>query len=990
MVFVLEVVAPPPPVECTQLTLTPTLIPTGTTSQQFTVSVDPPDYSGDINWIHTRNGLTWSRATVPGRSGTFTVNELNQTSAVDVIATLGNAPACRARAIVQPPRFDACRSLTITPNTLGPGVTQQEFEIAIDPMSFAGSITAQHIKNGTVVDSTTVQNYKLLFRVTGIDATSVIRATATPDEPTGVCVGEVRPTDEPPPPPPIACTSLTASPTLIERGQSTQTFQASITPASGFTPTITWVHSRPGEPDEVVTAASATFTTLNDSSTIRVSATPVAPGATCAATIPVRPGGGGAPDCQALSVSPNQILRDNPRQSFSANVFPNNFPGTVTWTHVRPGLPPETQTGRSVTFTTLTNDSRINVQGAPVASGASCQADLSVAPPGGGGGGGPKLKCEDLTVEPDVIPRSVTAQANNELTFSALAEPLNFFGGFTWVRKEGDRILETITHQPGSRRSTVKFEDLTPRTVIEVEVDPRRVADGRVCKAIIKPQGITRPPDGELVKRAFEVRSRGNVIAPNETAEFQVTFTPLQNVSELTLLDRNMRNGILNGSEGSRIELVKAAFSGRDFKLEVEVGSGNQRADIPRCSELPINANSICYTGSPFTGQSGLRVENMTTTGDIILTYRGKLVNSVITKAYCRTLERSFCGEKFVNEVFDNFDNRANATLFTPCPFLLTQGIGDVILERDLSIGSDISSCGDIPNIEGPIITPKPPPPAKLPGTGPGQIETLRLPRHTICQQSNTNSTSLPEAYRNPIESLSSAICEITSSLANDLERPNVRADITENITRITRFNENLGTAARTITNLNTPGTVGFNTSPNPNFEIYKIKDADLTINTNLPITGGAKTYVIENGDLIINSNIKYDTTPFNLTNIKSIPSIAFIVINGNIKVAPHVTELNGIFVALDTVQTGVTKRDATAKAGQAGKIIGTGESNQQLYIEGLIYGDIEPIFDTRSFIGNARRGTGTIVINYDGRLFYNPPPGIEQVLDLQQEQVAR
>ena len=440
LVFVLEVVAPPPPVECTQLTLTPTLIPTGTTSQQFTVSVDPPDYSGDINWIHTRNGLTWSRATVPGRSGTFTVNELNQTSAVDVIATLGNAPACRARAIVQPPRFDACRSLTITPNTLGPGVTQQEFEIAIDPMSFAGSITAQHIKNGTVVDSTTVQNYKLLFRVTGIDATSVIRATATPDEPTGVCVGEVRPTDEPPPPPPIACTSLTASPTLIERGQSTQTFQASITPASGFTPTITWVHSRPGEPDEVVTAASATFTTLNDSSTIRVSATPVAPGATCAATIPVRPGGGGAPDCQALSVSPNQILRDNPRQSFSANVFPNNFPGTVTWTHVRPGLPPETQTGRSVTFTTLTNDSRINVQGAPVASGASCQADLSVAPPGGGGGGGPKLKCEDLTVEPDVIPRSVTAQANNELTFSALAEPLNFFGGFTWVRKEGDRI----------------------------------------------------------------------------------------------------------------------------------------------------------------------------------------------------------------------------------------------------------------------------------------------------------------------------------------------------------------------------------------------------------------------------------------------------------------------------------------------------------------------------------------------------------------------
>jgi hypothetical protein len=427
------------------------------------------------------------------------------------------------------------------------------------------------------------------------------------------------------------------------------------------------------------------------------------------------------------------------------------------------------------------------------------------------------------------------------------------------------------------------------------------------------------------------------------------------------------------GTEGDEIKLVKGAFDGKDFKVEKK--SGATSTSIPTCGAI---VGSLCYEGS-ILSNDGMKLRSAADE-EIRITYRGKLHSSKIKKAYCKMLEPSFCGEKFTNNTNAKSGSltlsAATDTLYTPCPFLLTQGIGDVIFERDLDVGSDISSCAGVPNIEGPTITSPPPAPPTVPKTGTGDV--LNIAPHTLCQQSNTGDAALPEGYRNPLKSVSSAICEISLTFADIVTPPRIRANVLENIARITRSNSNLGMGQNvTVADLNNPPLKG--QSPNPNFEIYKLKNENLTVDAfTQPVAAGGRTYVIENGDLIIKGNITYGPTPYDLNNLKNIPVIAFIVINGKIEIDPSVTRLDGVFVTF------------SGNRPQSGKITASAPSSAGLKIEGTVYGDIEPLFESRSYIGSARRGEGTITINYDGRLFYNMPPGLKEILDVAPEQVAR
>lgn len=480
-------------------------------------------------------------------------------------------------------------------------------------------------------------------------------------------------------------------------------------------------------------------------------------------------------------------------------------------------------------------------------------------------------------------------------------------------------------------------------------------------------------PSGAISKVSFEVKSHGNVIKKFNTAEFQVTFVPTSSATtEVTIKDTF--KGKLVGSEQGEITLDKGAFSGEDFKLETKNGG------ILKCAPLSAGAPTVtCFEGNPFT-DSGLKIKNLSG-AMVILTYRGKLTKSNINESYCKKLAKltGFCGEKFKNTAIDSFGNQASAELLTPCPFLLTQGIGDVILEKDLKVGSDISSCAGIPNIEGPVITPPEPEPTEVPKTGPDDIIPI-LPSHALCNQSNTENPNAPKGYQNPLKSVSSAICEMSLTLADALTKPQIRTDVLENIIRIARYNNNLGNSHNVyITDLNNPPLSLADPNLNPNFEVYKLENANLTVNYGaLGIDSGSRTYIVENGDLIINGNIKYKNTVFDPANTKQIPSIAFIVINGNIQIAPTVTELSGVFVTINANKPGT------------GKILGKGTSDKMLKITGSVYGDIEPLFDSRSYVGNAKKGQATIVINFDGRIFYNMPPGLKEILEITPEQVAR
>ncbi|MBI5413518.1 hypothetical protein HZA42_04190 [Candidatus Peregrinibacteria bacterium] len=703
--------------------------------------------------------------------------------------------------------------------------------------------------------------------------------------------------------------------------------------------------------------------------------------------------------CQNITVNPTQFRTDDagPTPFQITNVTPSGFTGNFNWSltgggrftieqSTRGAVLYERNSGSSITIESDDKQCRVNIPGInpnppPPPGGGNPPPPPHGGGGGGGGGGGPSaVPCNKLEISPTEFLLGVPDR--DQTFFIKSIEPGNFTGAYYWTHYKDNVSVATAN---GTRAT---FKNLTSASRVEVYAIP--AGYGNTCKKAAVPEKITIPPAnpkpaGKLTKRAFGITaSRGNVIKKGETAEFQIAFDPSAPVPEVIIKD-SMRNGKLVGSEDGVIELARGVFGGKDFKVEERT---NFTAAIQKCSEIKPDSlisrlfgaasKVLCYEDSPFDS-NGIKIKNINNE-TILITYRGQLLKSNINETYCKTLSRSFCGEKFTNSAGDSFDHNVSDIIFTPCPFLLTKGIGDVILQEDLDVGSDISSCAGIPNIEGPVVKPKPEPLPNVPRTG-ADDEGLNIPAHTLCQQSNTETNTI-EAYKNPLKSVSSAICEMSLTLNDILTPPKIRANVVENITRITRYNNNLGVGQSvTVSNLNAPNLIG--ESPNPNFAIYKLKNGNLTIDRFAQKVGqGARTYVIENGDLIINGNIEYESIPYDLSATNKVPSIAFIVINGSIKIDPSVTNLSGIFVAL--------KGEGVGTRPNSGKILGTSHSNNQLTFEGSVFGDIEPLFESRTFTGNASQGQGTIVINYDGRLFYNMPPGLNEILEVSPEQVAR
>lgn len=608
--------------------------------------------------------------------------------------------------------------------------------------------------------------------------------------------------------------------------------------------------------------------------------------------------------------------------------------------------------------------------------------------------------CLDLKILNREVVLDLPPDQEQFLSASMQTSGPNFNGTIVWEHTKDGQLAE-----PRKTGIRVGLKNITDKSTITAYVIPD---PGNVCKDSIKPvkppppQPPPQQPLGILAKTAFNATvGSGKVIKKDkngrgDTAQFEVIFQP-QSARPFDVTIKELTRGVIRGDRGGLIEIDTNS-------VQIAQKENGALRPVPSCaSRVPRRGQpalplTTCFEGHLFR-EPGLTFRFVEPQITLHITYRGTLTHSLIDERFCRyTLtDREFCGEIFVNSVVDNLNNTpVSAMLYTPCPFLLTQGIGDVLLEEDFRVGSDIYSCARVPNIEGPIIKPVPPPP---PPPGPpiktGPDTPINIPSHDLCKDSNTEETAgdqRPQGYRNPFKSVSSNLCEIAMSVADKVDVPAVRADIAENITRITRYNNNLGVWPASqqrrqilMSNINEPPIVPGGVSPNPNFEVYKVKNADLVINSSHKIDEGARTFIVEDGDLIIQSDIKYGASEngFDLTNLKKVPSVAFIVINGDIKIAPGVRNLAGVFVALKI-------------NGKGGSICGTActsgtESPHSLTIDGTVYGDIEPLFETRTYYGgNPRLGQGTIVIRYDGRLFYNMPPGIKDILQLTPEQIAR
>ena len=156
----------------------------------------------------------------------------------------------------------------------------------------------------------------------------------------------------------------------------------------------------------------------------------------------------------------------------------------------------------------------------------------------------------------------------------------------------------------------------------------------------------------------------------------------------------------------------------------------------------------------------------------------------------------------------------------------------------------------------------------------------------------------------------------------------------------------------------------------NGNKNLLALKNGNLTIECE---TGrsymelvGVRTVIVENGDLIIKCNNGYgssDTTS----------SWAWIVKGGNIQVATSVTNMGGVYVA---IPVGTVGGKLTALGGTTSNI---------LRINGSLYGDAKPLFDSRLYV----RGTNAydilttgVILSYSNRALVNPPPLLSQYLN--------
>lgn len=164
----------------------------------------------------------------------------------------------------------------------------------------------------------------------------------------------------------------------------------------------------------------------------------------------------------------------------------------------------------------------------------------------------------------------------------------------------------------------------------------------------------------------------------------------------------------------------------------------------------------------------------------------------------------------------------------------------------------------------------------------------------------------------------------------------------------------------------------------NGNKNILALKNGNLTIECTTGITAtellGVRTVIVENGDLIINCNNGYGSGSSDISS-----SWAFIVKNGNIRVASTVTNIAGIYVAIGT--PGATACDGTGNLCSVGNLA----TNTILRVNGSMYGNAKPLFDSRLYV----RGTNAydilttgVVISYSNRALVSPPPLLSQYLN--------
>jgi len=474
---------------------------------------------------------------------------------------------------------------------------------------------------------------------------------------------------------------------------------------------------------------------------------------------------------------------------------------------------------------------------------------------------------------------------------------------------------------------------------------------------------------------------------------YTLTFTPNAQYTSATITD-TMSTGSVRGVI-SNTTTNSSTFDNINYDDSMKVTQNGSQ--LPTCT---ATITTDCYHGD-IGSSGGVTLEKLTSTSPVIITYNGK-VNYTVLNTDCADQTSPYCQEKYPNTATANYQifsppspigpqiELSNGTLTSDalvqsfCQYILTRASGDIYLQTDLNFGKDISQCSPYKSSTGLIITPGNTQEQNLIKTGLGETVSIG---HNICNtglSTQLNGQSVQLFGQNAAsQNLSSQICEVKLRPGQSWDPSNISSTIKENITRVSRWTPNLNNWGTSITS--------FDTLPKSNTGVYHLKDSNLTIGETGTVTlddgQGAKTIIVENGDLHIMNNITYSgrcvKTDNSICTVRDTASLAFIVLNGNVIIDPGVTEVSGvIFVQKGDEGTGKILSGPTATDNQ--------DSYKPITFYGSIYGDIQNLFEHRKYAGDPAANQGSVVIRFDERIILNTPPGLTDVLQLSESQVAQ
>jgi len=419
-------------------------------------------------------------------------------------------------------------------------------------------------------------------------------------------------------------------------------------------------------------------------------------------------------------------------------------------------------------------------------------------------------------------------------------------------------------------------------------------------------------------------------------------------------------------------------------RIDYDEGSMVVRVDgdqIFDCND--DDADDLCYQGS-IGSVGGVRIKQVPPRpdGEVVITYRGNIEGSAVNPTNCSDpnhplWESGICGEFYPNTAYfedegsdsglDVFEGNDSAEVVIPCPFIIIRSGGEVFMENPFDYGVDTLSCSEFENIPTPLITPTYEPPQTTPSTGGEGVALIQAFNERLC-----NSEAAKEAGYGGAERLSSLICEITLKTSEDLTQFAIAQDIQRNIDLFARYDKDL-------TGL--PSVNGSSSLPSNTSNVYVKDDGDLTLSGTF--NDGAQTIVVLGHDLIIDGDLLLDDSGANLSDPRTIPSLAVIVIGGDILVKGNVKETNGVFFVME---------NADGNGGQMCEKDCADDDSLNRYNDlpfvhyGSIYGDIEHLFKYRTFAGDPSKLEAAVLIKFDSRVFLNTPPLLNELVDVTQE----